>query len=70
MHPLGQLQSEQSDERGDSERTDLVQTGEDVRQVEHRLVHLVDLVEHHVPEQLQDVSVTRLGPPWIVIEPG
>lgn len=47
----------------------LIQTSQDMRQIHDRFPVFVDLVEDIVPEQFDDISVTCLGPPGIVVEP-
>jgi hypothetical protein len=47
----------------------LVEAGEDVRQIDHGGSQLIDLVEYIVPEELDHVAIASLGPPRIVVEP-
>ena len=48
-------------------RVELVEAGEDVREVHDRPADLVDLVEDVVPEKLHDVAVAGLGPSGLVV---
>lgn len=48
----------------------LIQTRQHMTQVQNRLVIVIHLMEHHIPEEFQDVPITRLGPPRIMVKLG
>ena len=50
-------------------RVELVEAGEDVREVHDRPADLVDLVEDVISEELDDVTVASLRPPRLMVVP-
>lgn len=49
--------------------TNLVETGDDVAEIDPRRPSFCHLVEQVIPEKLQEVSVPRLRPCWVLLKP-
>ena len=59
---------EREEERKERCEAHLVQTSQNVTEIQNGLVHLVDLMEDHVSEEFEDVSISGFGPAGVVVE--